>query len=381
MAKDFADSSRFWTALSDALDIPRTLYERAVNRHRSVGEWLCRPASRLATLRPEVRPQGSFRYGTVTQPINPGAEYDLDHVVVLHGLTTRDMSQKTLKDIFGVELLEYATTHRMKPPTEHNRCWRLHYRDEAEFHLDSLPCIPAPADFRDQLSRGGVDSDLATRAVSITDKRRPDFETTSADWLTSNPRGFARWFENRAALGRSPQLSTEFRATVEDVPAYEWKTPLQRSIQILKRHRDLMFKNDSEFAPISMIVTNLSASAYGGELDLSIALSGILKGMPAYVRKTLPRVPNPTHPREDYADRWRRDQRYEANFWGWYRQAVVDVDHLSAEPSATGFKRAFGIELALSSLAVGAPAVILGGLRDTSEPVRITNAPKPWALK
>ena len=29
-------------------------------------------------------------------------------------------------------------------------------------------------------------------------------------------------------------------AKVDDVPPYEWKTPLQRSIQIMKRHRDVM---------------------------------------------------------------------------------------------------------------------------------------------
>ena len=40
-------------------------------------------------------------------------------------------------------------------------------------------------------------------------------------------------------------------ASVEDVPPYEWKTPLQRSIQILKRHRDVMFRDEPRRAPRS----------------------------------------------------------------------------------------------------------------------------------
>ena len=54
-------------------------------------------------------------------------------------------------------------------------------------------------------------------------------------------------------------------ATIEEVPTYELKTPLQRAIQLLKRHRDVMFADNPEVAPISMILTNLSGRAYNGE--------------------------------------------------------------------------------------------------------------------
>ena len=38
---------------------------------------------------------------------------------------------------------------------------------------------------------------------------------------------------------------------------------------LLKRHRDTMFRHKLDVAPISMIITNLAAHAYGGETDLA----------------------------------------------------------------------------------------------------------------
>jgi hypothetical protein len=35
------------------------------------------------------------------------------------------------------------------------------------------------------------------------------------------------------------------------------KTPLQQAVQILKRHRDMMFADDPEHKPISVIITTL----------------------------------------------------------------------------------------------------------------------------
>ena len=41
-------------------------------------------------------------------------------------------------------------------------------------------------------------------------------------------------------------LAESRQAQVEDVPEYKVKTPLQQAIQILKRHRDIMFVKDAE---------------------------------------------------------------------------------------------------------------------------------------
>jgi hypothetical protein len=379
-------TTRLWETLADELDIAPSLYEKAAARHKSVGEWLCRPESTLARFKPNVRPQGSFRYGTVIKPLFEGTSYDLDQVILLEGLRTQELSQADLKERFGRELADYARKHTMQAPNAKHRCWRLPYRDEVEFHLDSLPSVPANEEFVLNLRRAGVDEHWAARGVAITDDRHAYYRIVGGEWLTSNPRGFAKWFEARAALGRPERLHYGARASVEDVPAYEWKTPLQRAIQILKRHRDVMFRSTPDLAPISMIITNLAASAYQAEQDLGSALIGIVERMESFVRAVPPHVPNPTHPAEDYADKWRKQPILEQNFRIWMQQVRVDVRRFAQAPLDPDLvEKRFAIRLSedqqqrlarragnSSATKIEAPAII------TSSARRIDSAPRPW---
>lgn len=378
-----SSSTPLWTTLADELDIAPSLYERATDRHTSLGEWLCRPESSLARYEPSVRPQGSFRFGTVIKPLVEGATYDLDQVVTLRRLGTHDLSQAELKRRLGVELTAYASAHGMQALDEKHRCWRLKYRDEVAFHLDSLPSVPAAEAAVLQLRRLGVDERWALRAVAITDDRHPQYGVLGAEWLTSNPSGFARWFEARAALGRAAATGRDAQASVEEVPPYEWRTPLQRAVQILKRHRDVMFQAAPSLAPISMIITNLAARAYEGEKDLGQALAGIVERMGQYVQASVPRVPNPTHPAEDYADKWRLQPALEDNFWRWVEQVRADVRYFSQQALSPDLvQRRFAIRLSedqqrrlttRAASAAAAPAIVA-----PAAAARIDSAPRPW---
>lgn len=378
--------SRLLSLIVEHLDVPKTYYEKAAVRHRSLGEWLHRDESKVAHFAPDVRPQGSFRYGTVVRPINEGDVYDLDNVCLLRKLSKSLLSQKQLKELYGDEIKAYAAAYNMHSPvTEHNRCWRLNYADEVDFHLDTLPCVPEEVSFVQQLIRAGVPEELATRAIAITDKRHPQYQEITSAWHSSNPRGFAAWFEQRAALGRTrTALENQIRAAVEDVPPYEWKTALQRSIQILKRHRDVMFAKQSDLAPISMIITNLAAHAYGGETDLLTALRNIVDKMPNFVRATAPRVPNPTDPFEDYAEKWAINPRLEKSFWEWHAAVKADLNRLPQLIQRSSLKadirslflvdltadeeRMFQVKVERPS----APAVVAVPM------IAIPSAPKPW---
>jgi hypothetical protein len=315
------------------IEIPRSYYEKAVARHRSLGEWLCRPESRVAAFGPVVVPQGSFRYGTVVRPVMATQKYDLDNVTTLQIAKTQ-MSQKALKDLYGAELEEYAAAHNMTDPIEErNRCWRLFYADKFSFHLDALPCMPEDERVVDAIIMAGVPRHLAVLAVAITDKRHPQYARIATDLFSSNPRGFGEWFEECARSWALPRLKELVKgniyAAVEDVPAYEFKTPLQQGIQILKRHRDVMFRSNPKIAPISMIITNLAAMAYEGEQDLFAALTNIVDKMPQLVRAARPRVPNPANPAEDYADKWSADANLERSFWRWHVQVQADLKKLA----------------------------------------------------
>lgn len=378
--------SVFLGIVVEHLDIPKSLYEKAADRHKSLGEWLKRDGSAVRQFDPDIRPQGSFRFGTVVRPIFADDEYDLDNVCVLKALAKQDVTQKQLKEAYGEEIKAYAEAHSMTVPVEEcHRCWRLHYADEVKFHLDSLPCVPEDAVVIGRIIGVGVAEDLAKRAVAITDRRHPHYEEVTAAWLSSNPRGFAAWFERRAALGRTRALREGgIRATVEDVPPYEWKTPLQRSIQILKRHRDVMFRQKRELAPISMIITNLAAQAYEGEGDLGEALANIVARMPAFVRTERPRVPNPADPGEDYADKWARDARLEKSFWEWYYAVQSDLARLgrligTVEMSGET-ETLFDVRLTREQLrslgveSVGGPSVVVKSMPAFTIP----SATKPW---
>jgi hypothetical protein len=184
---------------------------------------LCRPESKLAVFNPSIHPQGSFRYGTVVRQIPVHAEYDLDNVTTLEiGKTA--LSQKEIKELYGAEIRSYAEAHSMIAPVEEkNRCWRLRYSDEVAFHLDALPCVPEEQAVINAIVARGVPNEWAQIAVAITDKRHPDYERITRALFSSNPRGFARWFEQRlraSALDRINLLVKQRAyASVEDVPA------------------------------------------------------------------------------------------------------------------------------------------------------------------
>lgn len=370
------------------IEIPRSYYEKAVARHRSLGEWLCRPESAVAAFAPVVVPQGSFRYGTVVRPVVETQKYDLDNVTTLQMAKTR-MSQKDLKNLYGAEIRAYAIAHKMTDPIEErNRCWRLFYADAFSFHLDSLPCVPEDQRVMEAIIAAGVPVHLARLAVAITDKRHPNYECITAALFSSNPRGFADWFEECARSWALPHLRDLVKgnlyAAVEDVPAYEFKTPLQQGIQILKRHRDVMFRSSPKFAPISMIITNLAALAYKGEPDLFAALTNILEKMPQFVRTDRPRVPNPANPAEDYADKWSLDPSLERSFWRWHTQVRADLrklrDSVGGETLGDLIARTFGVVLneeQLQSFGGGrtgrAPAIVRSPVLAIP-----ASAPRPW---
>ena len=71
--------------------------------------------------------------------------------------------------------------------------------------------------------------------------------------------------------------------------------------------------------------------------------------MPRFIRPTWPRVPNPTDPTEDYADKWAKDPALENNFWAWHQQLTADLGQLGMAVSQRrlqpAIKSLFDVEL------------------------------------
>ncbi len=322
------------------LELPDSAYEKAIRRYEDLGDWLGRKESSLVKNDPHVFPQGSFRLGTAVKPLNNTDEYDLDIACKLRkGVTKVTHSQKQLKELIGLELKKYKDARKIQEDLkEKHRCWRLEYQDELSFHMDIVPCIPEDESIRkmffNSMSKSGLNEKLASVAsettISITDDRHENYNKIQANWNISNPEGYAKWFEERIRTTSDTMVMEKAAAQVDDIPTYKRKKPLQRVIQLLKRHRDIMFKDDSDAKPISIIISTLASRAYSGEQDIEIALKNILQKMGSFVSSSAPRVPNPVDPGEDFADRWAMSKykhlKLEENFWKWLKQAKIDFD-------------------------------------------------------
>ncbi len=378
--------SRLLEELIELLDIPPSYYEKAADRYRSLGEWLHRENSSVVHLSPAVYPQGSFRYGTVIRPLDKSEEYDLDLVCEL-AVTKDSLTQKRLKHMVGAEIQSYAEAHNFNSRAEEKkRCWRLNYADHVSFHMDILPAAPDDAPFKSLLIGAGVPKEFAAHAIAITDTRHANYDVIDMDWPRSNPKGFARWFEQRMAevsLARRERLvENRAYASVDEVPPYAWKTPLQRAIQLLKRHRDVMFRRSPEQKPISMIITTLAARAYGGETDVYAALTRILDEMPSLVRDTQPRVPNPVNPAEDFADKWKDEPQLEWNFRRWHRQSKADFANLNAvaaQDLRNLIRKSLDLEYSTPAGSGGIAAAAVPAVHIKPSSVNITAPPSPWA--
>ena len=324
------------------LELPDSAYDKARKRYEDLGEWFDRDESAVSGNNPHIFPQGSFRLGTAIRPLDESEEYDLDLACKLRdGISKDSHTQETLKKLIGIELEAYRKARGIKSELEpKHRCWRLEYQDDLSFHMDIVPCIPADEKRRkailESIRKTGLDEYVAGSAsqttISITDNRHEGYKHICDDWNISNPEGYAKWFEYRM----NPQQTRILleKAQVDDVPLFKKKTPLQRVIQILKRHRDNWSKDNPDSKPISIIITTLAARAYNGETDVVTALGNVLEKMGGLVNPARPRVPNPVDPEEDFADRWYRQDclhlRLEKNFHDWLLQARTDFQHITS---------------------------------------------------
>ncbi len=144
---------------------------------------------------------------------------------------------------------------------------------------------------------------------------------------------FTEWFQSRMQTRFDAIQKSLIQRQVDDVPEYKVKTPLQRSIQILKRHRDIWFdKNQSVYdknaKPISIIITTLAAHAYDNEADLQKALLKIVTEMPCHIEYSnndVALIRNPVNPLENFADKWQEYPIRKTCFMEWLKQAQYDL--------------------------------------------------------
>jgi len=384
--------------LAESIDIPESTYDKAEQRYKDLGKWLGRDGSVCASHSPHVFPQGSFRLGTVVRPISGEDEYDLDLACELQkGMAKSTHTQEQLKNLVGVEVESYRNYRGIEDEKEEkHRCWRLLYGDDIKFHMDIIPCIPEEEqkrqNIRAAMTKQGSEELLAETVsaftVAITDDRHPHYRSLADEWNISNPEGYARWFEFRTKLAQrflEKRILVAKATNIDELPTYRWKTPLQRCVQILKRHRDVMFIEHLEAKPISVIITTLAAEAYEGETNVDETMRNILRNIESLVSRQSPRIPNPVNPAEDFAEKWGTREglsmRLEDNFWMWVEQAKTDFEIIKSSDNLQFITQQATEKFAASpdvSILKGALGVAVPTIMVKPKSHNITNPAKPW---
>lgn len=320
--------------LASELGITKTQYDNLTTSYKAVGTWLNNDEN-LKGYDVNVYPQGSFRLGTIIQPINEDDDLDIDLVC---RLTSKPLywTQEDLKESIGDRLKANAMYSKMiKEKDGGRRCWTLLYREnnpDEKYHLDVLPAVVDKDRIFviDEMARREYDyENVKKSAIRITDKENPNYATdyNSSNWLKSFPDGYAAWFVSRCKMSGQPQMLME---AVAPIGKYvEKKTVLQKAIQILKRHRDSMFGCDDD-KPISIIITTLASLAYRGETTLIDALIRIASEMELNIKRIGPVdwIANPVNPGENFADKWPDSPKKRANFYKWLETLKNDLKTL-----------------------------------------------------
>jgi hypothetical protein len=313
------------------LDIPPELREAANREYGRVGNWLAAEADGDDGW--IVHPQGSFLLNTVVLPTGRD-EYDLDSVC-RREIAKQNTTQFELKSEVGGVLSDYIEAHRHLPNgpvglKERKRCWTLGYARSMRFHLDSLPAIPNPESPPD--------------GILITDREL-------REWQRSNPLAFASWFKRQAHsefVAKRARLAEAAHTPPQEIPDWEVKTTLHRVVQVLKVHRNEYFRDHLDIRPASILLTTLAAHAYRGEQDLYGALLQTVELMPDYIVETDAGlwVPNPVEPRENFADKWRKEPHLAREFQAWLGQLGEDLrdaeSHRGLDRVAARLQESFG---------------------------------------
>lgn len=308
--------------ICQALELSRAQLDAARTSYEAVAEWLSGSDNPVLKWI-EIYPHGSAGLGTTVKPIKR-EDFDVDLICKVLNFTA-DRLPSELKRIVGDRLKENARYAGMLE--EKKRCWRLNYA--REYHLDISPTI-----INVKCSNGGE---------LVPDKKLQEFKPT-------NPKSYKALFEGRAALIpglRAQKAIAQDRADVEPFPVHRVaKGILRRTVQLLKRHRDVHFLHLVEdVAPISIIITTLAAKSYeycvnnfpfDSELDVLIATTRL---MPHFIDKPFINgrriyvVANETTIGENFAERWNIEPARVTAFYEWHSKALA---HLEALPGLAG---------------------------------------------
>lgn len=305
--KDKEIINEIYENIADELNISDSVFESAKRSYKALGEYL----ENSIDYNVEVYPQGSMNLGTLIKPISDDDDYDLDAVCKIYNDFN---SPKDLKELVG-NTLKRNGTYKKLLVKEGKRCWTLKYSDNSHFHMDILPSIP---------------NNMIDKSIKITHK-----EDNKYKYMISNPEAYAQWFdklqenERRILYQRRKQ---QFSNKIEDLRKFKIRTTLQKTIQLLKRHRDIQYINvpeqQRECKPISIIITTLVGKMYTGKETILELITKFCTSYEDYIEidsKGNYIIKNPVNDNENFADKWNIYSERKDAFFRWVKNLRYDL--------------------------------------------------------
>lgn len=298
---------RMYRKIAAEIEISEAQADKAKESYEAVGKFL---NNNIKQYDVKIFPQGSFRLGTVIKPISDKDEYDIDLVATIDNKFT---SAKELKNIVG-DVLKGSDRYSEKIE-EGKRCWTIEYAESANYHMDILPTMRSETYFRN-------------KELIMTHK---EDENSNYEFRQTNPEAYYDWFVKRMEEEKK-KLTEEYairnKMEIVEVPEYKIKTTLQIAIELLKRYRDIKFKETPDIKPISIILTTLMARIYTGKENVYELIEKFSKEYILYLEKDENGnvlIKNPVNENENFADKWPNNPERKEAFFRFMNELKEDL--------------------------------------------------------
>ena len=289
------------------LQLPPSLHEKAVERYQAVCRHIDRPGSPLEGRVSCLYPQGSMAIDATISTRGADDEYDIDAVAEITGGEEGpegllDLLERALAD-YPVSLVERKT-----------RCITLNYADG--MHLDVTPARRVTPREKESV-------------IAHANRGRPDEHR----YVPMNAYGFCGWYvgrtpaEERFAIALNQRLYAEHGMTfdakdIEDVPP---QTPLivksvtTVALQLIKRHRNILYADAAERMPPSVMLSCHAGHAAAPGMGLADMVIRQARWTARAISQAaganrLLDVPNPEFTAERFTDRWPESQRQQVDY-------------------------------------------------------------------
>ena len=289
------------------IQLSRTDYDKAVNRYRTINEWIEREDSPLKDRVDLFYPQGSMATGSTIASKLQTDEFDIDLIAQL--ALSEDVTPQEALDILYMAIHGEPGSRYHGLAKRRTRCVTVDYSDD--MHLDVTP----------MLRRWGTPD-----RESWLFHHRAEAPHEPSYRCIANPYGFGEWFGDNTPLDHDfvefyqqrvrmyEQMTLARKADTDPVPPQE--PPFRKSkavivLQLLKRWRNVQYDARPGRRPPSIMISKLVADAANHTDGLAKELLHQARHMLSEFQRyhdagTLIHVANPVCPQDVLTDRWPR---------------------------------------------------------------------------